>query len=604
MTAAVRARFDVLKNLSDDELISQSGELAFQLADNPRFSEVVSNAFALVVEACRRETGLVHHDVQIVAGTELLNGKVCEMKTGEGKTLSALLPLYVTSLEKSGSHLATANDYLAERDAEYARNIFRRLGLTVGVVTSETSQPERARAYRCDITYGTAKEIGFDFLRDEMAAAAGNQTVIPSLSNILLDEADSLLLDEARTPLIIGSIDEAKELQRQQVCRWAEENVQHFVENREYLYHEKTRKVEFLPEGVIALRNLKENTFTRQLGLRDIGKYIENAIRVHRDYHLDHQYAIVDGEVVIIDEFTGRPAEGRQWQLGLHQAIEAKEGLEQTPRTETAASITVQSLIKQYEFVCGMTGTAWTSRKEFKRVYKLKSVRIPTHKPIQRDQLPTRVFKTEREKFGALANEIVSVCLSGRSVLIGTRTLEKSELLSKELNRNGIEHNVLNANHLENEASLVSLAGRPKQVTVATNMAGRGTDIALHEEVRKAGGLHVILSELHESERIDWQLIGRGSRQGDPGSFRIFVSLEDEILVKGLGLKRAQRLLNRHRGKKQLRSESVFKHFKSAQRKIESKQLSDRLVLLHEDQERTKSFQETGENRYLMIVGQ
>ncbi|MCL4144007.1 UNVERIFIED_CONTAM: hypothetical protein GTU68_005779, partial [Idotea baltica] len=479
LVRSIRAESKKLETASDEQLKSNSLELVYEIADGLNLDRTVARAFGLAIEASRRTVGQVHYDVQIVAGIELLKGNICEMKTGEGKTLSAIPPLYVMALQKRGCHLATANDYLAERDSEFARPIFKALGFSTGTITGDSSWQERFAAYRCDVTYGTAKEFGFDFLRDEMAKAAGNQTCIPSLSNILIDEADSLLIDEARTPLIIGAIDQAKEAQRTQVCNWAEKHAQRFLEGRDFKYHEKTRRIEFLPTGVLTLRGLQETQHTRQLSLRELGEYIENTIRVYRDYHRDQQYAVVDGEIMIIDEFTGRPAEGRQWQKGIHQAVEAKENLEITPRTERAASITVQALVNQYDFICGMTGTAWTSRKEFRRVYKKRVVRIPTHRPSIRKKIPTQVFATEDSKFQEIAKQIKSFCLQGRSVLVGTRTLDKSEQLSACLTSLGIAHNVLNANQLEKEAALVADAGLPGRVTVATNMAGRGTDISL-----------------------------------------------------------------------------------------------------------------------------
>ncbi|MEM9410079.1 MAG: DEAD/DEAH box helicase, partial [Planctomycetota bacterium] len=562
-------------------------------------STEISKKFALAMEACRRETDMEIYGVQIYAGSEMAKGRICEMKTGEGKTLTAILPLYLLGSRKSGVHLATANDYLANRDATFAKPILDRLGLSVGVVTSDSNYAERRQAYRCDVTYGTAKEFGFDFLRDQL-----NQVETPtilSLNNIIVDEADNLLIDEARTPLIIGAIDTQKETQRSTVCRWAEGQSVRFVEGMHYKYHKKSRRIEYLPEGVLELRSLRENEFTRQLSLRELGEYLENAIRVRRDYQRDDKYTVVDGKIVIIDEYTGRLAEGRQWQRGIHQAVEAKEGLEITSQTERAASITIQSLIKKYDFACGMTGTAWSSRNEFDRVYKLKVSRIPTNKRIRRRKYRHRIFDAEQIKFESIASEIESVVAENRAVLVGTRTVEKSELLSQILHQKSIAHEILNAKNLANEAALVAEAGCVGKVTVATNMAGRGTDIMLEDKVVLSGGLHVILTELHESARIDWQLIGRGCRQGDPGSFQIFLSLQDSVLERGLSKEKLAHLRTKYAGRGELQP-SLFRHFLAAQRNVEAKQLADRLVMIHQEDERMKLFHETGENPFLSPV--
>jgi len=341
---------------------------------------------------------------------------------------------------------------------------------------------------------------------------------------------------------------------------------------------------------------------TKQVSIQQLYSYMKNAIKVHRDFHLDKNYAIIEGEIVIVDEFTGRPAEGRQWQQGIHQAVQAKENLEITPATRQAATITIQSYFNLYEHLCGMTGTAFTSRREFKKVYKKKVARIPTHRPILRQQYPTKIYKTNREKFDAIAETVEDLLAQKRSILIGNRSVGSSELLSEALQRRKIEHIVLNAKHLGKEAEIVENAGQPSRVTVATNMAGRGTDIKLHPDVKATGGLHVILTELHESQRIDWQLIGRGSRQGDPGTYQIFLSFEDEILRLGLGPDKATRLQQKFSSHRSIRTRDAYQFFQLAQRKTEKRFLVDRLVVLKQDLERQKNHFETGQDPYLNVV--
>ena len=511
--------------------------------------------------------------------------------------MTALLAMYALSLRQEGVHLATANDYLAARDAKYAASIFSALGLRVGAVTGNTAPEKRPAQYRKDITYGTAKEFGFDFLRDELNRRRGNERTIPMQNNILLDEADSLLLDEASTPLIIGMKDERAEEQRFGLARWANEHADDFQASVDYEFDD--RKFSFLTRGILRLRGLPGNKHTRNASLQTLVEYIENAIKAKRNFNRDVQYRVVEDEVAILDEFTGRIAEGRQWQGGLHQAIEAKENLEISPRTETAASVTIQTLVNRYRFVTGMTGTAWNSRKELKKVYRLPVIRIPTHRPVNRIQQDTEIYRTQSEKFEAVATLAEQHQSQGKSTLIGTRTLEQSEQLSQLLLARKIAHQVLNASREEHEAKIVADAGQPGRVMVATNMAGRGTDIPLHEDVKDRGGLHVVLTELHESSRIDWQLIGRGARQGNPGSFQIFLSLEDELLERGLGEKSQQRLQEKWlKGNGKLPS-SLYRLFCSAQRKVEQQYFKGRMILLDREKERQKRFEETGENPFL-----
>ena len=597
LAQTIRNELATFGQLSDAELRERSLSLKFSLTPGCNSRILARHAFPIIIEAIRRKTGKTAHNVQIHAAERMLAGNICEMKTGEGKTITALLALYALSLRQEGVHLATANDYLAARDAEYAAATFRTLGLSVGSITGNTPPEERPDQYRKDITYGTAKEFGFDFLRDELNQRRGNERTIPTQNNLLLDEADSLLIDEASTPLIIGMKDEQAEEQRFGLARWANKHADAFQESRDYEYED--RKFSFLTSGILRLRELPGNQHTRNASLQTLVEYVENAIKAEESFDRDVQYRVVDDEVAILDEFTGRIAEGRQWQRGLHQAIEAKENLEISPRTETAASVTIQTLVNRYQFVTGMTGTAWNSRREFKKVYRLPVIRIPTHRPVKRIQQETQIYRTQAEKFEAVAELAAKYQTEGKSTLIGTRTLAQSEHLSKLLSIRKLPHQVLNASREEHEAKIVADAGQPGRVMVATNMAGRGTDIPLHPDVKACGGLHVVLTELHESSRIDWQLIGRGARQGDPGSYQIFLSLEDELLERGLGVQGHKRLQNKWGGRKGKLPSSLFRLFSSSQRKVENLYFESRTILLDREKERQQRFRDTGENPFL-----
>jgi preprotein translocase subunit SecA len=417
----------------------------------------------------------------------------------------------------------------------------------------------------------------------------------------LVDEADSILIDEARTPLIIGIIDQAGEAEKKACYEWSARNATAFVEGQHYKYEHDKRQVKLNPPGWRLLRDLPQTPATRSINIRQLCEYMETAIKAHRDFHLDKHYALVDGKVVIIDEFTGRPAEGRQWQKGLHQAIEAKEGIAITPATHQAATITVQSLFKLYPKFSGMTGTAWTSRREFRKVYKRRVVRIPTHRPVQRKRLPTLIFPDLKSKFEAVVAEVLEMLEHQRPVLIGTRSVDKSEILSHMMSEQNIAHQVLNARHLAREAEIVAGAGQSGRVTIATNMAGRGTDIKLDDSVRQHGGLHVMLTEIHEAERIDWQLIGRASRQGDPGSYRLFLALTDEILLLGLGPKRAQRVAREY-GHQNPVPREAFIWFKRAQRRLERKYLVDRMILMEHERQTREQYFDTGQDPYLDVT--
>lgn len=601
----IREEAGKLADLADSELKRLSLDLKYRALSGERLSELVVPGFALVVEASRRTVQQVHYDVQLLCGIEMVAGRIAEMKTGEGKTLTAGLATYLFAIRGKGTHVITFNDYLAERDCGFLRPVYEMLGLSVDVVTAETPPGRRGAAYGSDVTYGAAKEFGFDFLRDRLKISATGDVkagVMRGLKYALIDEADSVLIDEARTPLIIGMVNQAEQAIEKQCYDWAAGHAHRFNESDHFQYNHVEKSVRLTRDGVKLTRTLTQNEGTRQVSLRQLYQHIENAAKVRRDFILDKNYAIIEGEIVIIDEFTGRPAEGRQWQNGIHQAVQAKENLEITPATRQAASVTIQSFFKHYDTFCGMTGTAWTSRREIKKVYKKQVCRIPTHKPVCRTMYEDRVFVSARDKFEAIAESTAEMIEAGRAVLIGTRSVQQSEQLAECLQERGIDFEILNARYLQREAEIVGRAGEANRVTVATNMAGRGTDIELAESVRAAGGLHVVLSEIHESERIDWQMIGRGARQGDPGSYQIFVSLEDEILRIGFGGKVAQRIREKNKNSSEKQLDAMFSVFRSAQERTEKRYLTDRLLVLKQDQERQKSLFDTGQDPYLNVV--
>ena len=600
----IRRNVRRLGELPDAEIRQRNLDLKFRAMSGAHESELLAQGFALVVEAARRHLSQTHYDVQLLCGLQMVAGHIAEMKTGEGKTLTASLPATLLSLYGKGVHIATFNDYLAQRDAELLMPVYQALGLSVGIITGDTMPAARTIEYQKDITYASAKELGFDFLRDRLATAAGNPgaKVMRGTHFAIIDEADSTLIDEAKTPLIIGMINESEESVRTGCFNWSAKHAGKFVETDHFKYDELRKKIELTNKGIQLVRDLPQTEPTRSVSIRELYEYMENAIKVKRDFHLDKTYTISDGEVVIIDEFTGRPAEGRQWQHGIHQSVQAKEGVEITPTSDQAASVTIQSFFKKYKHFCGMTGTAWTSRSELKKVYKKNVVRIPTHRPIKRTQLPPKVYANEDQKFEAIADSAKVLVRAGRAVLIGSRSIAKSEALARKLEQAEVEYQILNARHLEREAEIIAGAGQVGRVTIATNMAGRGTDIKLDESVRKLGGLHVILTEIHEHQRIDWQLIGRGSRQGDPGSYQIFVSMDDEILILGLGQKRAQFIQNKYRNAKPHQLRSLFQLFRKAQKNTQRKQLVDRLMVMRADEERQKMLFETGHDPYLNTV--
>ncbi|MGI9516046.1 MAG: preprotein translocase subunit SecA, partial [Pirellulaceae bacterium] len=545
----------------------------------------------------------------------MAGGGIAEMFTGEGKTLTATVPLYLHALTGKGAHLATANDYLASRDAEWMGPVFAALGLTVSTVVHGMTDGERRDAYRCDITYGTCREFGFDFLRDrlrkrqleesqtffgnDVAGSARNKPVQRRPHFILVDEADSLLIDDARTPLVISAAPSEAQRREVELYYWCAANSPEMEDNIDYYYDREKRKVDLTNDGMTRVRATAKPESLEGLSLVDFYDFMERAIKVGRDFHLDQHYVVREGKVVIVDESTGRIAEGRRWSKGIHQAIEAKEKLEIEIQTSNAAQITVQQLVNRYPIIAGMTGTAIECRREFKRVYRCATHRIPPNRPRVREELPATFYFEKDEKWAAVVAEIQKVSATGRPVLIGTRTIENSELLSGLLEDADVSHVVLNARHIEQEAAIVAEAGQKDRVTVATNMAGRGTDIKLGDGVVDLGGLHVICAELHDSSRIDRQLFGRCGRQGDPGSTRLFISAEDPLLELAYGRGKAERMRRIYRWRS---AEWWISMFRKAQRKIEHEHFRQRQVMMHSQKENFKVLRESGRDPYLDVA--
>jgi preprotein translocase subunit SecA len=534
-----------IKKLSDEEMKQLSRDLRRQAGEGISLDRLLAEAFALVREAAIRTIGQRHYDVQILGGMALHKGCIAEMETGEGKTLVATTAAYLNALTGRGVHIVTVNDYLANRDAEWNEPIYNLLGLTVGVVLNKHTDAERHKAYRCDITYVTSKELGFDFLRDRLkvhsvpetnwGAFVGAMPTRPQLVQrahhfAIVDEADSILIDEARTPMIISAASTKAGNEAIDRYMWGNDVAKQMRNEIDYKYDSVRRKVELTQEGCRRVRGYEQSPAVMKQAMEDIYKNIERAVVAHVGYLRDRDYVVVDNKVVIVDEFTGRMMPGREWQDGIHRAVEAKEGLKITVETGESARVTVQAYFKKYEKIAGMTGTASSESAEFRKIYKTRVIYIPTNRPLRRHLQPDMVFAKAEQKWVAVADETARAYKTGQPVLIGTRSIEKSEHLSKLLNERGVPHQVLNAKEHEKEAAIVAKAGQHGMVTVATNMAGRGTDIKLGEGIAERGGLYVIGTERHTARRVDRQLIGRCARQGDPGLARFFISLEDEIL--------------------------------------------------------------------------
>src|SRR2546423_12307500 len=597
---AVNALEPELKELDDEALRARSDALREQAREGHDLDELLIEAFALCREAGRRTIGLRHFDVQLVGGIVLHQGKIAEMKTGEGKTLVASLALYLNALAGKGVHLVTVNDYLARRDAGWMAPIYQALGMSVGInvgtagtfvydpeYLDETHPDSRLQhlrptskkeAYDADITYATNSELAFDYLRDNMARDL-SQCSQRGLNYAIVDEVDSILIDEARTPHIIsGQSDESTE-KYYQYARWAAR----LTEGEDYDVDLKHKSASLTETGIAKMERC--NGIKNIYDLENVieAHQINQALKAKSLFLRDRDYLVKDAEVVIVDEFTGRTMPGRRWSDGLHQAVEAKEGVKVQQEQKTIATITVQNYFRQYEKLAGMTGTAVTEAEEFHKIYGLDVVVIPTHRPMVRADNPDVIYKTEKSKFEAVIDEIVEMNKEGRPVLVGTVSVEKSERLAKMLERRGLKHNVLNAKQHEREAAIVAEAGQPAAVTIATNMAGRGTDIVLGEGVQDLGGLHIIGTERHESRRIDNQLRGRAGRQGDPGSTRFYISLEDDLMrIFGPAAERIGRLMDRLEVEP-IEHRWVAGSIESAQKKVEGMHFDSRKHVVEYD---------------------
>lgn len=515
-----------MEGLSSANLANKTKEFKLRLQKGETLDDILPEAFAVVREASKRVTGMRHFDVQMIGGVVLHRGKIAEMRTGEGKTLVATLPVYLNALTGKGVHVVTVNDYLATRDSRDMGRIYKFLGLSVGLITAQMDYGQRKIAYASDITYGTNNEFGFDYLRDNMVTNE-DQMVQRELNYCIVDEVDSILIDEARTPLIISGAGE-RSTDLYQILAHV---VSRMVEKEDYTIDEKTKQVAPTEAGIAKAEKMLgiSNLYDTDHGV-DFSHQLMAALKAKALMIRDRDYVVKDGQVIIVDEFTGRLMFGRRFSEGLHQAIEAKEGVKVERESQTLATITFQNYFRMYHKLAGMTGTAKTEEQEFQNIYKLPVVVVPTNKPMIRKDYPDVIYKTKLAKYKAAANEIEELHKSGRPVLVGTTSIAQSEELSAMLKRRGIPHNVLNAKYHEKEAEIIAGAGQYGAVTIATNMAGRGTDIVLGAGVPELGGLHIIGTERHESRRIDNQLRGRCARQGDPGSAKFYLSLEDDLL--------------------------------------------------------------------------
>ena len=597
---AVLALEDETSKLSDAELKQKTTEFKKRLNDGGSTDELLNEAFAVVREASQRVLGMKHYPVQVMAGISLHRGSVAEQRTGEGKTLMATLPLYLNALTGKGAHLVTVNDYLAQRDAGWNGELFHYLGLSTAVIVAQETyiyDPEftneehddprfqhlrpcsRREGYEADVTYGTNNEFGFDYLRDNMVREIEQLRQRP-LHYAIVDEVDSILIDEARTPLIISA-----PAMNSGSSYGTFAAVARKLKEEHYEVDEKRKAATLTDEGVAKVQEyLSVDNLYAPENVRMI-YHIDQALRAETLFKRDKDYVVTEaGEVVIVDEFTGRLMEGRRYNEGLHQAIEAKEGVEVLQESMTLATISFQNYFRLYEKLAGMTGTAMTEAEEFYQIYKLDAVEIPTNKPSQRDDRPDRIYKSKKGKFNAIVNEVKQFQEEGKAVLIGTSSIENNEVLSRLLAKAGVTHNVLNAKHHEEEAAIVAKAGKSGAVTLATNIAGRGTDIVLDEDVKKKGGLHVVGSERHESRRIDNQLRGRSGRQGDPGVTQFYVSVEDDLmrifggerigsLMQRLGVDEDTPIVNK----------SISKALENAQKKVESHNFDTRKHVVQYD---------------------
>ena len=589
---------EIIEKLSDEELRQKTEEFKGRLKKGETLDDVLPEAFAVVREASKRVLGLRHYDVQIIGGAVLHQGRISEMRTGEGKTLVATLPSYLNALAGKGVHIITVNDYLAKRDRDEMGRVHEFLGLTVGVIVHGQTQIEKQQMYNCDITYGTNNEFGFDYLRDNMVVYK-EEKVQRDLNYVIVDEVDSILVDEARTPLIIsGQGDKSTDF-----YRIADFFVKGLLEE-DYLIDEKKNSVILTDEGIAKTEKYFHLENYADPENMDIQHHLVQALKANHIMKNEKDYIVKDGEVIIVDDFTGRLMEGRRYSDGLHQAIEAKEGVKVEKESKTLATITFQNYFRMYSKLAGMTGTAETEEAEFREIYGLDVIVIPTHMPIARQDNPDVVYKTIKGKYKCLVDEIVETYEKGQPVLVGTVSIDKSEVISGMLKKKGIPHQVLNAKYHEREAEIIALAGQKGAVTIATNMAGRGTDIKLGEGVVDVGGLKILGTERHESRRIDNQLRGRAGRQGDPGESRFYISLEDD-LMRIFGSERLGGMIDKLGLQEDdaIESKMVSGAIESAQRKVEGNNFDVRKNVVKYDDVMNKQREIIYKQRQEVLMG-
>ena len=596
----INSQESALKKLSDSSLANKTNEFKARLAKGETLDDILPDAFAVIREASRRVLGMRQFDVQLIGGIILHRGNIAEMGTGEGKTLVATAPVYLNALEGKGAHVITVNDYLAKRDSEWMGQVYKFLGLSVGLIVHDLDFEQRKIAYNSDITYGTNNEFGFDYLRDNMVSSL-DQMVQRPLHYCLIDEVDSILIDEARTPLIISGPGQ-KSTDNYYVMS---KLVPQLKLGEDYTIDEKQKTVAPTEAGVSKMEKMLKVDNLYDTDNLELNHLFVQALRAQAMMERDRDYVVKDGEVVIVDEFTGRLMYGRRYSDGLHQAIEAKEGLQVQRESQTLATITFQNYFRMYDKLAGMTGTAKTEEQEFIKIYGLEVFQVPTNRPVQRKDLPDVIFKTKRGKYRAGVREIERRHATGQPMLIGTTSIEQSEQLSHMLKEAGIVHNVLNAKYHELEAQIVAQAGQKGQVTIATNMAGRGTDIVLGEGVSELGGLAIIGTERHESRRIDNQLRGRAGRQGDPGSSQFFLSLEDDLLriFGGDNIKKFMEKMGLEEDE-EIRSSMVSSAIQKAQKRVEERNFDIRKYVLEYDDVMNQQRKVVYEQRRKILEGQ
>ena len=589
-----------LRNLSDSSLANKTNEFKDRLAKGETLDDLLPEAFAVIREASRRVLGMRHFDVQLIGGIILHRGNIAEMSTGEGKTLVATAPVYLNALEGKGVHVITVNDYLAKRDSEWMGQVYKFLGLSVGLIVHDLDFEQRKIAYNSDITYGTNNEFGFDYLRDNMVTRLDEMVQRP-LHYCLIDEVDSILIDEARTPLIISGPGQKSTDNYYVMAKL----VPQLKLGEDYTIDEKQKTVAPTETGVAKMEKLLKVENLYDTANLELNHLFVQALRAQAMMELDKDYVVKDGEVVIVDEFTGRLMYGRRYSDGLHQAIEAKEGLQVQRESQTLATITFQNYFRMYDKLAGMTGTAKTEEQEFIKIYGLEVFQVPTNKPIQRTDLSDVIFKTKRGKYKAVVREVQRRHATGQPILIGTTSIDQSEQLSHMLKQAGVVHNVLNAKYHELEAQIVAQAGQKGQVTIATNMAGRGTDIVLGDEVADLGGLAILGTERHESRRIDNQLRGRAGRQGDKGSSQFFLSLEDDLMriFGGDNIKKFMEKMGLEEDE-EIKSGMVSSAIQKAQKRVEERNFDIRKYVLEYDDVMNQQRKVVYEQRRKILEGE